>query len=74
MHLSKFLLLQTASPDGIIRLERTALSSEMSNIRDIYFKEQCHHSIGDFLNCNIHGQITHSGLLMQASEIILYNL
>lgn len=71
MCLSKFLLLQTASPDGVIRLERTDLSSEISNIRNIYFKEQCHSSIGDFLKCNINGQINRSGLLMQASKKIM---
>lgn len=63
--LSKYLLLQTASPDGIIRLERTSLSEEAANVMETYFKQQYHHSIGEFLNSNVHNKASYSGLLIQ---------
>ncbi len=62
---SKYLLLQTAAPDAIVRLEYTDLAEEKKNIEDIYFKQQHHASIEDFLNHCVHGYHTETGLLMQ---------
>ena len=61
----KFLLLQTAAPDAIIRLEHTKLVNEKKEIEDIYFRQQHHRSIEDFLKYSLHVQDT--GKLMQVS-------
>ena len=65
LNLSKYLLLQTASPDAIVRLERTDLADEKKEIEQIYFEQQYHNSIEDFLVHHIHGLHRDFGLLMQ---------
>ena len=65
LNLSKFLLLQTAAPDAIVRLERTALANEKKLIEEMYFKKQHHSSIDDFLNHHVHDYEADTGLLMQ---------
>lgn len=70
--MSKYLLLQTASPDGIIRLEHTDINDEKTNIEDIYFRIQCHQSIGDFLETNIKDHVSQLGLLMQVDNLLLH--
>ena len=62
---SQYLLLQTAAPDAIVRLKSTKLASEQAEIQKIYFKEQHHESMEDFLIHHVHENDTHSGLLMQ---------
>lgn len=62
--LSKYLLLQTATPDAIVRLEETALSAELDEVKKIYFEQQHHESIAHFLNHHVHGS-TREGLNMQ---------
>ena len=63
--MSKFLLLQTAAPDAIVRLERTELADEKQETENIYFQSQYHSSIEDFLNHHVHEYNIDSGLLMQ---------
>ena len=54
LELSKFLLLQTASPDAIIRTKESSLNEkERSMIRDIYFSLQHHMSVEDFLDYHL---------------------
>jgi hypothetical protein len=64
-NLSKFLLLQTAAPDAIVRLEHADLAHEKAVIGDIYFKHQHHNSMEDFLNHYIHACDRETRLLMQ---------
>ena len=68
--LSQFLLLQTASPDAIIRLESTALEDK-NDIREMYFKELHHQSIEDFLISELQRCGTKGGLLIQVTLIFL---
>ena len=63
--MSKYLLLETAAPDAIVRLEHTALADKKREIKDIYFQQQHHSSIEDFLNHHVNGKRADSGLLMQ---------
>lgn len=46
-------MIQTASPDAIVRLKRTDLAEESDEIRQIYFEQQPHESIEDFLNYHV---------------------
>jgi len=50
LRFSQFLLLQTACPDSIFRLKSTSLRGEYDEISNVYFNEQHHNSIQDFLN------------------------
>jgi hypothetical protein len=63
--MSKFLLLQTASPDAIVRLECTALFDEKDSISQIYSKEQYHRSMTEFLHHFVHTPTAEGGLLLQ---------
>ena len=62
--LSQFLLLQTASPDAIIRLESTALEDK-NEIRKMYFEKLHHQSIEEFLINQLQQCDTKGGLLIQ---------
>ena len=65
---SKKVLLQMASPDALIRLHNTSLSDEQKKLKNIYFNEQCHGSIVQFLQYHLHGGQSHqSGLLIQVN-------
>lgn len=55
---SKKILLQMASPDALIRLQNTTLSKMRKRLRDVYFTEQCHGSIVQFLQCHLHSDHT----------------
>ena len=63
--MSKYLLLQTAAPDAIVRLKNTVLADKKKEIENIYFQQQKHSSIEDFLNHHVNGECAESGLLMQ---------
>ena len=66
---SKKLLLQMASPDALIRLRNSTLSHDQEKLKKIYFYEQCHGSILQFLQHHLHGGQSHqSGLLIQVSK------
>ena len=64
--LSQFLLLQTAAPDAIVRLQNTALK-EQKAIKEMYFKELHLHSIEDFLIDQLQKYEGKGGLLIQVT-------
>jgi hypothetical protein len=74
LNLSKFLLLQTAAPDAILRLEHADFAQEKAVIRDIYFKHQHHDSIEDFLNHYVHACDRKDRLLMQVCTWVYRHL
>jgi len=47
---SKRLLVYTASPDALIRLQKSALKSSQKELCHIYFSEQHHSSLQDYLH------------------------
>ena len=65
LSISKRLLLQTAAPEAIARLKCTPLAIEREEIIKIYFEQQHHNSIEDFLIHNLYNNVDPSGLLMQ---------
>ena len=67
LKMSQYQLLQTASPDAVVRLQSTSLASESEEIQKIYFRKQSHSSIDSFLTfCLKHDRESHSGgLLLQ---------
>lgn len=63
---SKKTLLQMASPDALIRLKYTSLSDKMERLSQIYYFEQHHSSIVEFLRYHFkHSQLDECGLLIQ---------
>ena len=70
MERSKSLLVQMASPDALIRLQRTRLTDERKNITTTY-TEQHHGSIRDFIYHHLQRQSDeegeYGGLLMHVS-------
>ena len=63
---SKWLLLQTASPAALIRLKNSSsLQSEVQLLNDIYFIQQHHSSLLEFLFYNLNESTITEGLLMQ---------
>ena len=67
--MSQYLLLQTASPDALVRLEYTSLADQREELSRIYFQEQHHNSIQDFLAHHLEMKsIRGGGLLMQVGE------
>ena len=60
--LSKFLLLQISTPDAIVHLATTKLKSEKKDIEEIYFEQQHHDSMSDFLR---HHAYEDNGQLIQ---------
>ena len=61
------MLLQIASDDALIRLKRTSLEDQQKEFMHIYFSEQHHDSIIDFVHHHIKDDDdgTSDGLLMQ---------
>lgn len=53
LHKSQDLLLHMASPDALIRLQRTILADQQEQLSQTYFSEQCHGSIVEFLSHNL---------------------
>jgi len=48
---AKRTLLQCATPESIVRLTNSALASaSQDEIKDVYFREQCHENIFEFLH------------------------
>ena len=70
---SKAILLQMASPDALIRLHCTTLLKDRKNLTQVYFSEQFHGSIVQFLGHHLHnaGHVAgQCGLLIQVSHNI----
>ena len=53
LELSKYRLLETASPDSLIRLRGLKSSQEVDDCIKIYFKEQQHSSLLDILKAKL---------------------
>ena len=74
LRLSQFLLLQIASDDALVRLKKTALAYKQEEYMQLYFIEQHHDSIVDFVRHHIQsGDGTHEGLLMQVCAPAIIN-
>ena len=66
LRLSQFLLLQTASDDSLVRLMMTDLVHKQKELMRLYFKEQQHKSIADFVYHHMqNSDETKEGLLLQ---------
>ena len=67
LRLSQYLLLQIASDDALIRLKRTSLADQQKEFMQLYFSEQHHDSIVDFVYHHIKDDNdgNSDGLLMQ---------
>ena len=68
--LSQFLLLQTASPDAIVRLQNTVLE-ERKEIEEVYFTKLHHQSVEEFLTDQLDRCRTKGGLLIQVTITVL---
>lgn len=66
---SKRLLLQTATPDAIIRFKSTKLKDEADELFETYFDEQHHSSAEDFLQFYLDSPESQQGLLMQVMDL-----
>ena len=70
LRLSQFLLLQTASDDSLVRLAMTDLAHQQEELMRLYFKEQHHKSVADFISYHIqNSDETKEGLLLQVIKI-----
>ena len=65
----KKILLQMASPEALIRLKSTLLDDEQKHLSQIYYFEQHHGSIVEFLNYHLPKTHNLSGLLIQVWSI-----
>ncbi|XP_019853235.1 PREDICTED: E3 ubiquitin-protein ligase RNF213-like [Amphimedon queenslandica] len=63
----KKMLLQMASPEALIRLKSTSLEDEQKYLSQIYYFDQHHGSIVEFLNYHLHKTRNLSGLLIQVT-------
>ena len=72
LRLSQYLLLQVASDDALIRLKRTSLANQQKEYMHLYFAEQHHDSIIDFVRHHIKNDDGSSdGLLMQVCVLVV---
>ena len=70
---SQYLLLQTASPDALFRLENSPLADQREELLELYFQQQHHGSLEDFLAHHLQRKGTSGeSLLMQVSWEELY--
>ena len=66
LRLSQFLLLQTASDDSLIRLQRTTIADQQEELMNLYYSVQHHSSVIEFVQHHMlnDSESTH-GLLLQ---------
>ena len=70
LRLSQYLLLQTASDDSLVRLKMTDLAHQQEELMRLYFSEQHHKSIADFVYYHIqNSDETKEGLLLQVTYL-----
>lgn len=70
LRISQYLLLQIASDDALIRLKRTPLADQQKEFMQVYFSEQHHDSIINFVCHHIKDDDgTSDGLLMQVYTV-----
>jgi len=81
MQKCKRLLLYTACPDALIRLQNGALKNDMEELCHIYFSEQHHSSFQDFMrahasahNSNNYFQVSNGNLEMRLSVHDMHKL
>ena len=67
--MSKYLLLQTAAPDALIRLKSTQLSNQWKDLWRVYHEDQCHSFLEDFLKRQLMEHDAQGGLLMQVHGV-----
>ena len=65
LNLSKHLLLQIATPEAIVRLKHSDLAHVKGEVEQIYFEQQCHHSVEAFFNRYMKETYWEDGALMQ---------
>ncbi len=65
------LLLLMTSPDALIRLQRTELRDEQKKLCGIYFDEQKHDSLTDFVNSQLSQE---NGALLQVINYIIHSV
>ena len=67
---SQYLLLQTASPDALVRLEQSPLADQKEELLELYFQRQHHNSLEDFLAHHLQRNGTRGeNLLMQVGWV-----
>ena len=67
------MLLQTASPDALFRLENSPLADQEEELLELYFHQQHHDSLEDFLAHHLlRNGTSGESLLMQVSWEGLY--
>ena len=82
--LSKRLLLETASPDSLVRLKALRNDQELKSCIKIYFEEQNHSCLGDLLKAKLFDSqnpkeglllhvTTHSHLMSRVDTNLLYH-
>ena len=75
LRLSQYLLLQIACDDALIRLKRTSLADQQKEFMHLYFSEQHHDSVIDFVSHHINDDDGSSeGLLMQVCTVTVWSL
>ena len=66
LRLSQYLLLQTASDDSLVRLKMSDLAYQQEELMRLYFSEQHHNSVADFVYHHIQNSDgSKEGLLLQ---------
>lgn len=67
LKLSQYYLLQTASPDAMVRLQKTSLANKSKVLQQIYFERQHHSSLENFLayHLKFDGDAQPVGMLLQ---------
>ena len=67
LKLSQYYLLQTASPDAMVRLQNTSLARESEVLQQIYYGRQHHSSLDNFLAYHLKcdGDAQPVGMLLQ---------
>ena len=71
LRLSKYLLLQTASDDSLVRLKMTDLAQQQEELVRLYFSEQHHKSVAEFVYHHIqNSDESKEGLLLQVLKTI----
>lgn len=66
MDAAKGVLLWTATPDSVLRLEKTKLKGDSKGLVQKYFVQQHHDSLVDFLNSKLASN-ERNGLCVQVS-------
>ena len=70
LELSQFLLLQCATSEAVLRLDKTQLSSEAKDIQDLYLDKQRHETLLQYLErFVVHETKKHRPLFIQVTEI-----